>query len=421
MTDTVVLSKKVSISTDCAKTQRNNNICIVGTSGSGKSLSLIEPRLLKTYNTNLVVFDPKRELVSRYKGMFEERGYAVKELNLSNPTESDISFDPLQFIASEADVNILAQAIVNLTPQSEFSSADRYWNDCAAALGKFALYYVLSVKKEEEQNFATFLDLISEMTIEDTGGLIKTSLDGAVEVVKQQNSQHPMLEPYNSFKVLPIKTAGCVFSTLRTTLATVFNGQLKKMFREKTNFDIEQFVKEKNVLFLTADGVDTYLNAFVNLIFEVMINQLFKCAEQYPDKKLPIPVHFIMDDFACGAKMSSFPAQISRFRSKGISSTIVLQSESQLKAIYRDYGASTIMNNCDQLIYLGGNDLETAENIAKRLDTPVKHVLSLPVGQVMIFRRGEQPIVDERYPIFDDKDFQKLMKAKKTFLKLGVR
>ena len=175
------------------------------------------------------------------------------------------------------------------------------------------------------------------------------------------------------------------------------------------------------MLFLTADGVDTYLNAFVNLIFEVMINQLFKCAEQYPDKKLPIPVHFIMDDFACGAKMSSFPAQISRFRSKGISSTIVLQSESQLKAIYRDYGASTIMNNCDQLIYLGGNDLETAENIAKRLDTPVKHVLSLPVGQVMIFRRGEQPIVDERYPIFDDKDFQKLMKAKKTFLKLGVR
>lgn len=421
MIDKVILSKNVELSTDCEETQRNNNVCVIGCTGSGKSLSVIEPRLLKTYNTNLIVFDPKRELVSRYRELFKERGYSINELNLSNPNESDVSFDPLQYVSSEADVNILAQSIINLTPQTEWSTADRYWTDCAAALAKFGIYYILSVKKESEQNFACFLDLINEMTIGDTGGLIKISLDGAVEVVKQQNPQHPMLEPYNSFKVLPIKTAGCVFSTLRTTLSTVFNGEVKKMFREKVNFNIEEFIRRKSILFITADGVDTYLNAFVNLIFEVIINQLFKCAERYPDKKLPLPVHLIMDDFACGAKMSSFPAQISRFRSKGISSTIVLQSESQLKAIYKDYGASTIISNCDQLIYLGGNDLETAENFAKRLDTPVKNVLSMPLGQVAIFRRGEEPIVDERYPIFEDKDFQKLMRGKKSFLKLGVR
>lgn len=413
MADNIILSEKVKVSTDSRQTQLNNNICVIGCTGSGKSKSIIEPDMLNAFERSFIVYDPKRELYDQYSPLLESRGTKIYELNLTDPKQSDVAFDPLYYVASDEDISVLASAIVNLTPQRENSSADRYWDDASAVLAKFGLYYVIAT--ENNANFADFLDfIIKKINIEDGYGLIKTSVDSHLEEIKKKHPEHPMIEPFDSLKVLPIKTAGCVFSTLRTTLTAVFNPGLKEMFRNRKSFDIKKFASERSVLFITANGANNYLNSFVNMIFDICINEISKIADTYPRKMLPIPVHLIMDDFACGSVIKTFPEYISKFRSKGISSTIVLQSESQLKAMYGEYGCKTIMNNCDTIVYLGGSDLETAKNISERLNAPLEKVLYMPLGDIIVFRRGTYPVIDRRYPIFEDKEYKKaVLLAKK--------
>ncbi len=408
--DNIILSKKLKVSSNTAETQLNNNVCVIGCTGSGKSMSVIEPRLLGTQETNLIVYDPKRELHDKYRSMFLDRGYRVHELNLSNPSASDVAFDPMFYLSSDEDISVLANAIVNLTPQRDNSAADRYWEDSSSVLAKFGLYYVLATV--QDATFADFLDfIVKKINIEDNYSLIKTSVDQYLEIIKEKHPNHPMIEPYEAFKVLPIKTAGCVFSTLRTTLTAVFNPGLKEMFQKKKSFDLKAFAKRKSVLFVTANGANGYLNAFVNMIFDMCINELSKIADTYESKSLPRPVHFIMDDFACGSVIKSFPEYISKFRSKGISSTIVLQSESQLKAMYGEYGSKTIMNNCDTLLYLGGSDKETAKDMAERLNVPLEKVLYMPLGDIIVFRRGSYPVIDRRYPILEDEVYRSVVRA----------
>ena len=408
MADDFILGRNAVFSTDINKTILNNNIALIGCTGSGKSLHFVQTRFLNTYDTNLVVYDPKRELINKYRSMFEQRKYIVQEINLSEPMLSDISFDTLRYLSSDTDVSALAKGIVNLTPQSEHSSADRYWDDGSCNLAKFGIYYVLSTV--DDANFTDFLDFINNIEIDDNSTLMRTSVDDMVETVKRNRPDHPMIAPYNSFSITPVKTAGCIFSMLKTTLSNVFNPDIKKMLKTKETLNIEKFIQEKNVLFITSDGTDEYVDAYVNLIFDMLINELSKEADKQPGRILTIPVHLIMDDFACGAKIKNFPRQISKFRSKGISSTIVLQSISQLTSMYGEAGAATILNNNDTLVYLGGNDLKTARDFAERVDLPIDRVLYMPLEQVMIFRRGSRPVITRKYPILQDKQFLRITK-----------
>ena len=142
--DTIVLSERIAVSTDMTETHLNNNICVVGCTGSGKSMSVIEPRLLKTFETNLIVYDPKRELIEKYQRMFEERGYNVWEINLSSPKDSDVAFDPIKFIESDEDIIHLSDALVNLICQRDNSSADIFWEKGAASLSQLGIYYKIS-------------------------------------------------------------------------------------------------------------------------------------------------------------------------------------------------------------------------------------------------------------------------------------
>lgn len=229
-----------------------------------------------------------------------------------------------------------------------------------------------------------------------------------VEQIRKTNPDHPMIAPYDSFKTAPIRTAGSIFTTIKTTLSNVFSENIKRVIQEKDTLDLEQFTTEKSILFITADGSDEYEDAFINLIFDMLMQQLTKIADRYPDQRLPIPVHFIFDDFAAGTKISSFPRQISKFRSKNMSSTIVLQSETQLEGMYGEADAKTIINNNDTLIYLGGNDVKTAGDIAIRLNCPIEDILYMPLEQICIFRRGAKPIIATKYPTLQDRMFMKL-------------
>ena len=406
MSDRLILGEGIEFNTDSSKTHINNNICIVGTTGGGKTLNLIQPELLYETNKNKIISDPKRELVGKYGYYYKKLGYNVIELNISNPDLSDVCFDFMHYIDSHKDVNMLSRAIVDLTPQRPNSSADSYWENSSCNVVKFAIYYQLTLG--DNPGLIDVVDFIDNLEIDERSSLMSTSVDYMVNEVKESNPNHPMLAPYNSFKTAPIKTAGSIFTTIKTTLSNVFSENVKEVFKTKETLDLDKFTKEKSILFITADGSDEYEDALINLIFDMLIQQLTKIADEEPDKKLPIPVHIIFDDFAAGTKISLFPKQISKFRSKGMSSTIVLQSESQLVGLYGEADAKTIINNNDTLIYLGGNDVTTASDIAIRLNKPVESVLYMPLDELYIFRRGTKPIVAKKYKTLEDERFIKL-------------
>lgn len=407
MGDRLILADGIEFSTDEKKTHINSNICIVGTTGGGKTLNLIQPRLLYNRNTNLVISDPKRELVGKYRYFYENLGFNVLELNISNIELADVCFDPMQYVDCHKDVNMLSRAIVDLTPQRPNSSADCYWENSSCNVTKFSIYYKLAIDGGKT-TLVDVVDFIDSLDIDERNTLMSTNVDGVVEEIRQNMPNHPMLAPYNSFKTAPIRTAGSIFTTIKTTLSNVFSENIKRVINEKDTLDLDKFTKEKSILFITADGSDEYEDAFINLIFDMIIQQLTKIADKYPDHRLPIPVHFIFDDFAAGTKISSFPRQISKFRSKNMSSTIVLQSETQLEGMYGEADAKTIINNNDTLIYLGGNDVKTAGDIAVRLNCPIEDILYMPLEQICIFRRGAKPIIAKKYPTLQDKRFIKL-------------
>lgn len=416
--DRLILGKDVEFSIDEKKTNLNNNICIIGTTGSGKTLSLIQPRLIYNRSMNLIVSDPKRELIEPYRNYYENLGYTVLELNVSDPLLTDVCCDPMEYVACHKDINALARAIVDLTPQRPNSSADSYWENSGCNVAKFAMYYKLAF--DSSPSIVDVVEFIENLDVDERNSLMTTNVDYIVEDVKSKEPNHPMIASYNSFKTAPIKTAGSIFTTIKTTLSNVFSEDIKDVIKKNPTLDLEKFTKEKSILFITADGADEYEDAFINLIFDTLIQQLTKIANTYPDKKLPIPVHLIFDDFAAGTKISSFPKQISKFRSKNISSTIVLQSETQLDGMFGEADGTTIINNNDTLVYLGGNDIKTTKNIAVRLNCPIEKVLYMPLDKICVFRRGSKPIITNKYETLKDKNFIKIQdNYKKSIIENG--
>ena len=183
------------------------------------------------------------------------------------------------------------------------------------------------------------------------------------------------------------------------------------MIAKKPTVDIEHIAKEKSVLFITSSPVNPSLHQFIGAFYSCLFKTLFEFAEECPDGKLPIPVHVLCDDFATGCRVNQFEDLISIFREKQISATILVQSESQLETMYGSDATTTIINNSDTYVYVGGNDLRTARNISERLNVPLDEVLYMPVGQAIIFRRGQKPIAfRHRYDILHDKRYQKITK-----------
>lgn len=402
--DKIILGEKAIFSTDSNKTGLNNNVLVVGSSGGGKTMSIIEPRLLKTYNSSLVVTVTKRRIVEKYKPMFRKRGYSVMDLNFVNPMESNIAYDPLMFIASYSDITFLAESIVMANPRKERSNADPYWDEASTSLMSALIAYVLMTK--ENHSFTDVLDLLSELTIKECNGQIETSLDDKFNWIAKKDPNCYAVTCWNSFRVLPIRTASCVYGTLNTTVDTIFSPELRNMIASKRKLDFEKIADRKTVLFISTSPVNPSLNCFINMYYAQMFKGLFEYAETLPDGKLPIPVSVLCDDFATGSRILNFPEYISIFREKGISVTLLIQSESQLEAMYSYEDAVTIINNCDTYVYLGGMDLRTCKNISERLNTMLEDVMWMPIGKEIIFRRGQRPIITNRYNILEDAEYK---------------
>lgn len=419
--DEMILGKDVKVSTNCDETQCNNNVIVCGSSGCGKTMSIIEPKLLCTYNSSLVVTLSKKRIIPGYTELFKERGYKVINLDFANPAESESTYDPIQYIRSFTDITYLSTSIVMADVRKKESKADPYWDSVAISL--LSAFISLSLIDNPHTTMADVVGLFRRFNIynPEGTGLMETNMDLAFDSLRKTDPNHFAVSCWDSFRQTPIRTAGCIYSTLSTMLDNIFTSDLCTMLKKSKKISFEEITNEKTVVFVTTSAVNPALHTFVNMFYSQMFKELFEIGERNESGKLNIPIQIVCDDFACGAKILNFEEYISIFREKGISVTMMLQSESQLQGIYGEYEAKTIINNSDTYIYMGGIDLSTAKNISERMNMPLEDVLYMPIGQEFIFRRGTKPVITTRYEITEDKEYKKMKRLEKKKNKESIK
>jgi type IV secretory pathway TraG/TraD family ATPase VirD4 len=410
-TDQIILGEGSNcvFSTDCKETGLNNNVLVVGGSGSGKTMSVAEPFLLESFRRSIITTVTKRKIVKKYTPLLRSRGYEVWDLDFVHPERGNIAYDPLDYISSYSDITFVARSVVMANPKKERSNADPYWDEAATSLFAAIIAYVLMTK--DNANFADALEMLDKLTFEDSSGQIKTNFDRKFEYLEENDSSNYAVSNWKSFKKLPIRTASCVFGTLNTTVDTVFSPELRSMFRMKKKVDFELVAKEPISLFVTSSPVNPATNCFINMFYGHAFKQLFEFGEEQPDGMLPRPVHFLADDFATGCSVPLFDQYISIFREKRISVILLIQSESQLSSLYGAEEATTIINNCDTYVFMGSNDLATAQNISLRVNRPLEDVLQMKIGNQILIRRGARPKMGKRYNIFENETYRKVTAA----------
>ena len=321
--------------------------------------------------------------------------------------KSNCAYDPFKYVRSYSDIDFLAKAIVMADPRKKNSNLDPYWDQAGILLLKGLIAYVL-MKKGAKAKFSDVLYLFDQLKINGEDDGCSTSLDDKFEALAEEKPGCYAIVNWNSFRSLPRRTAGCVYGTLSAAIKSMFSPELKKMIADKPAIDFEKTAREKTIIFVTTSPVNPSIHCFANMFFAQAIKSLFEYAESQPDGTLPFPMQLLFDDFATGSRILNFPEYISIFREKKMSATLLIQSESQLASMYGPDDATTIINNCDSYIYMGGMDLKTGISVSQRLDVPLSDVLSMPVGHEVIFRRGMKPVVTERYNIQKNDQYQKI-------------
>lgn len=408
--DKIIFGNDAVFGTNSEFTGVNNNAVICGGSGSGKTMSVSEPLLLNTNNSSLIVTVTKRKLIDKYAHFFAERGYTVEVMDFVHPEECTKTFDPVSYIKDETDAVFLANTIVRSVPNKDGSDLGEYWINSAISLLTAEIGCIIWQYDHPSMEHVLQINDGLRFFGDDNG--ITTILDPMFEEIEEKaGGSYFAVRCWHTFKDLPYSTAGCVYSTLNSIMDTLFTSSLRQIMKKENRLCFENIANEKTLLFVYTSAVNPALNCFSNMFYSHVVKSLFEYAESLPEGRLHIPVHMLCDDFATGSPIVNFPDYISVFREKGISATLLVQSESQLEKIYGRQNTVTIINNCDTYVYMGGMDIGTAENVCKRLGEPVEDVLSMPIGKAYVFRRGQKPIFTERYRIRENPQYRKLTKA----------
>ncbi len=392
----MILGQDMVYSLDTYSTKRNNNVLVVGASGAGKTRGIVSPNLMQATGS-YIVSDPKGSLYDKYKKYLEERGYVVKKLDFTDPLNS-VHYNFLSYISEPQDIIKAAHMLA----YEDITTQDPFWDHSASMLLSSLIAYCIENLNEDEQNFRSIEKLLQNARRDPYSSSEMSVLDRLMDRHEKLHPDSWAVRQYKNVSVAPERTYNSILITLTSKMRNFGTEEITEMMK-CDDVDIASIGKRKTALFVVVSDSDRSMDNLANLFFTQAMNELCR----YADKKcknyrLPVPVRFILDDFATNCRIDEFPRMIASIRSRGISTMLMIQAESQLLDSYGQDG-HTIIGNCDTYVYMGGNDVDTAKAVAERCDLPVKKILNMPVGKGIIFRRGEAP---SWFSVLDLKEYE---------------
>lgn len=411
-----ILSRDYTVSGNTWATGLNNNDLIVGPSGAGKTRGYVKPNLLQG-GESYIVTDTKGSLFSEVGPLLKKQGYRVINIDFCGMTGS-CGYNPLDYIRgdreageySQKDVMTIATALCPVK-----SLHDPFWDHGAQMYCASMIGYVLECLPREEHTLEYVAKLLSAMT----GG--NSDMPSPFErLMMELESERPKSFAVQKFRMYRSnKTAEKMDVSIRGILAAhldplIFDGA-SRLFSKAQRVNFADLGREKTALFLTVSDTDRSMDTLVNLFYTQAMQELCRCAdENHPSHRLKVPVRFILDDFACGTVIPDFDNLISVIRSREIAVSVIIQSLTQLEGLYGKAKAMTIVNNCDHCLYLGGQDVETAQYFAAKVNKTTDTILSLPLGAAYLFVRGERARQVKKYLLESHPLYSQLPEARRA-------
>lgn len=408
-----ILAQDHTISNDTWETGINNNDLIIGPSGAGKTRSYVKPNIMQC-NESLVVTDTKSSLLDELGPFLKQKGVQVINIDFTSMLDS-FGYNPLDYIHydeatgkySERDMMSIAACLVPIE-----TTKDPFWESSARMFVEAMIGYVLECLPKEEHTLEYVTKLFGQMGVPKNEEL--SPFDVLMTELGEENPDSFAYKKYAMFKDLRTsdKTYECIRAFLAEKLDPLtYDGPLQ-MYSRPDKIDFKRLGREKTVVFLNVSDTDRSADRLVNLFYTQALHTLCESADKdYPAHRLPMPVRFILDDFAANAVIPDFDKIISVIRSREIYVSIVLQSLPQLTALYGPYRSSTIIDNCDNWLYLGGRDIETVRHISYMSNRPMDAILNLPLGQAFLFTRGQPSRVVTKFDIKSHEQYRHLPEA----------
>ena len=347
------------------KFARNKNVIVIGGSGSGKTRFYVKPNLMQMGKyISYVVTDPKGTIIIECGKMLVRHGYKVKVLNTINFSKS-MHYNPFHYIHSEKDILKLVNTImVNTKGEGEKSSED-FWTKAERLLYCALIGYIWYEAPEEEQNFATLLEFINASETREDDETFKNAVDMLFEELEKEESEHFAVRQYKKYKLAAGKTAKSILISCGARLAPFDIAELREIM-SYDEMELDMVGDQRTALFIIISDTDDTFNFVVAMMYSQLFNLLCDRADDVHHGRLPYHVRILCDEFANIGQIPKFDKLIATIRSREISASIILQSQSQLKTIYKD-AAETILGNCDTMLFLGGKESSTLKEISETL------------------------------------------------------
>ena len=345
------------------KYARNKNVLVIGGSGSGKTRFFVKPNLMQMHSSYCVT-DPKGTIVLECGKMLEDNGYEIKILNTINFKKS-MKYNPFAYLRSEKDILKLVQTIIANTKGEGEKAGEDFWVKAEKLYYTALIGYIFYEAPREEKNFATLLDMIDASEVREDDETYMNPIDRLFEALEKKEPTHFAVKQYKKYKLAAGKTAKSILISCGARLAPFDIQELRDLMQED-ELELDTLGDRKTALFVIISDTDDTFNFVVSIMYSQLFNLLCDKADDVYGGRLPVHVRCLLDEFANIGLIPKFEKLIATIRSREISASIILQAQSQLKAIYKD-NADTIVGNCDSTLFLGGKEKTTLKELSETL------------------------------------------------------